>query len=343
LEASVRSVVGDFLSRGTSAIDALYQQDALAAQDAQVARDAKNARAALDARAAQDARATRAALDAQAARAARAALDARDALAALDALDALDAQDARVAQAARAAQDARAARAARAALDARVALDARAARDAQLQRLAKWCVNRGYWYVSSDLSFIVTTWLGAQTEEVKRWSGPLFEAFCAGAWFLYWTEGAVYWIAKPEVHLNEARRAHREDGPALVSDLEDLYFLDGNLVTEQIVMRPETITAQQVDEEGNLEIQRIMIARMGPGKYLSECGAKLIDMDSLTLPESGPRALMEDARGERWLVGTDTSTDRVYHMAVPREARTCSEAHKMISGLDREDRLVFEA
>jgi hypothetical protein len=97
-------------------------------------------------------------------------------------------------------------------------------------------------------------------------------------------------------------------------------------VNEQIIMHPETLTAKQADEEGNMEIRRIIIERMGPGKYLMETGAKVLDMDSLTIPGSAPRALMVDNKGMKWLCGTDGSTKRCYYMSVPRESKTCTEA-----------------
>jgi len=49
---------------------------------------------------------------------------------------------------------------------------------------------------------------------------------------------------------------------------------------------------------------------------------------------SMPRALMEDKQGQRWLVGTDGSTKRVYYMRAPREANTCAEAHSALAGFD---------
>jgi hypothetical protein len=55
------------------------------------------------------------------------------------------------------------------------------------------------------------------------------------------------------------------------------------------------------------------------------------------------RVLLEDPDGEKWLVGTDASTKRVYTMSVPREVRTCSEAHCAISGLDSEGRIIAQS
>jgi hypothetical protein len=196
------------------------------------------------------------------------------------------------------------------------------------------------------LSWLVTTWLGAKTKEVEAWSKPLFEACVSGCWLIHWTDDTLYWVAKPKVHVERIspafRRLHCENGPALESDIENLYFWHGVLVPAFVVTRPEWITLGHITNETNLEVQRIMIERYGAGRYLKDTGAKLIDMDSLTLEGSAPRALMEDKGGNKWLCGTDGSTARCYTMAVPREAATCAEAHRMICGLDDESRLIAE-
>ena len=220
-------------------------------------------------------------------------------------------------------------------------MDARDARAAS-HRLSQWIIHRSSWDWTGETAWVAMTWLGAEDVKTKAWAKPVFEAFISGAWLLHWSDDTLYWVAKPKVHVDEQRRLHREDGPALESDIEPLYFLSSVLVTEQVVMFPETLTVEQIREEENAEAQRIMIERMGAGEYLAECGAKLIDMDSLTLTGSAPRALMEDDLGNKWLVGTDGSTARVYHMNVPQEAQTCKEAHQMIAGFD-ESRLVAEA
>lgn len=229
------------------------------------------------------------------------------------------------------------------AMDAIAASDARAAQAMSLHRLAEWALNRHSYYWGYEPSYDSCAWLGATTDAVRAWAGPLFEAFVSGVWALYWTDDTLYWIAKPKVRVDVRRRLHREDGPALESDIEPLYFIEGVLVTEQIVMHPETITSDDVEAEENAEAQRIMIERMGADRYMRESGATVIDMDSLALVGSAPRALMQDKKGNRWLVGTDGSTARVYLMAVPRNSKTCAEAHCAISGLDSEARLIAEA
>lgn len=135
---------------------------------------------------------------------------------------------------------------------------------------------------------------------------------------------------------------HESEAAIQFADDYRIWVWQGVRVTAQIIAFPETITIDQIRKEKNAEVQRIMISRMGAGKYLRETKCVLVDMDSMTLQGSAPRALMRDDLGNMWLVGTDGSTARVYTMAVPPEVRTCKEAHESISGFD-EKRLIAEA
>lgn len=135
---------------------------------------------------------------------------------------------------------------------------------------------------------------------------------------------------------------HESEAAIQFPDDYKLWVWQGVQVTAQIIAFPETITIKQIREENNSEVQRIMISRMGAGKYLKETNCELVDMDSMTLEGSAPRALMRDDLGNMWLVGTDGSTARVYTMAVPPDVETCKQAHERICGFS-ENRLIAEA
>ena len=142
---------------------------------------------------------------------------------------------------------------------------------------------------------------------------------------------------RPDVIMMENRVIHCEDGPAIAfSDGNKIFAITGHVVTEQIVMAPESLTLDQIDKEENAETKRIMIDRYGVSKYMFETNAKIIDTDQLNLQGSSMRSLMEDKHGNRWLIGTDGSTGRVYHMSVPNNVSTCREAHEAISGIPEE-------
>lgn len=163
---------------------------------------------------------------------------------------------------------------------------ARVARDADqrgraLHRFAAWCVQAAGWWWRWDLSYLATTQLGALQNgatDVQRWSKPIYDAFIAGAWLLHFTEDTLYWVAKPHVHVEEVptdrgRRLHREDGPALDSAAERLYFWHGVLVPAFVVVRPDLITTKHIADEENTEVRRIMIQRYGAERYITDIGA----------------------------------------------------------------------
>jgi len=163
---------------------------------------------------------------------------------------------------------------------------------------------------------------------------------CSG-WHYIFDKCAII-CDRPVALKMENRVMHCEDGPAIeYADGVKIYVIEGHVLNEQIVMAPETLTLEQIDNEENAETKRIMINRYGVSKYMLETEAKQIDVDQLNLEGSSMRTLMEDKHKNRWLIGTDGSTGRVYHMSVPNNVNTCKEAHQAISGID-ESNLIAE-
>lgn len=214
------------------------------------------------------------------------------------------------------------------------------ARDVSLKRFTAWCLFRaGSWYYTEwELSWLATTSFGARQlkkPDVSKWADPIYEAFIAGAWFISWTTETLYWVAKPTVRKDERRRAHSTETAACENDVENMYAIEGVLLPAYAVVKPEWITAKEIDEQQNAEARRILIERMGAGKYLSESGAKILQADHETARKgAAPRLLIQDNSGQKWLVGTDGSTTRVYYMPVLNEVKTCHEAHCAIAGFD---------
>ncbi len=48
---------------------------------------------------------------------------------------------------------------------------------------------------------------------------------------------------------------------------------------EQLIIQPETITIEQIRDEQNAEIRRVMLERFGFDRYITESGADLINRD----------------------------------------------------------------
>jgi len=149
--------------------------------------------------------------------------------------------------------------------------------------------------------------------------------------------------ARPtNIHINDRGQLHNENGLAIrYPDGWGIYMIDGINVPEHVVMQPETITIQEIQSEKNQEKQRILVRRFGVDRYLAQIGATLVDVDMRGIDGGGARALMREPNGNSWLVATDGSTERVYHMAVDPKSKTCQEAHMSLSGFD-ERRIRYE-
>jgi hypothetical protein len=85
------------------------------------------------------------------------------------------------------------------------------------------------------------------------------------------------------LRVDAENRPHCDDGPShRWRDGWELYYIHGVKVTRQIVVAPESLTLAQVRKEGNAEVRRVMIERMGWDKFVSEAKLKVIHTDTLT-------------------------------------------------------------
>ena len=142
--------------------------------------------------------------------------------------------------------------------------------------------------------------------------------------------------------IDDRNRPHCEDGPFCEwRDGSALYAYRGVKVPKYVLLRPDLITIEDIQKESNKEVQRIMIEKYDVSRYLMDIKGEIVDMDSLTLEGSAPRALIKDNKNNHWFIGTDGSTERVYHMLVSSNIRTCREAHESLAGFS-ENRLLVE-
>lgn len=129
------------------------------------------------------------------------------------------------------------------------------------------------------MAFMAATHFGAlelDRKDVQRWSKPVLDAFLAGAWMLHFTDDTLFWVAKPEVHVETipgGRRLHSETTAAVESAVERLYFWHGVIVPAFVVMRPDWITLDHIAKEENAETRRVMMERYGYERYLTDIGA----------------------------------------------------------------------
>jgi hypothetical protein len=112
------------------------------------------------------------------------------------------------------------------------------------------------------------------------------------------------------------------------SDGFGIYSWHGIMVSEQIIMKPETITLDQVVKENNQEIRRIMLDRYGWDRVLCDLHACVEHEDNTGKLISTYR-LGEYLAGEdeiaKFVLVVDPSTNRKYSLRVPPETKTAKE------------------
>ncbi len=132
-----------------------------------------------------------------------------------------------------------------------------------------------------------------------------------------------------KINITKGFRLHNElPAPALVwPDGTAQYFVNDLHIPAKYIESPETLTVEAIQRESNQEVRRIMIERFGVSKYLIAIQAKLLDVDI----KRAARALIEDDKKCKWLVCSDGSTRRTYHLFVGKErVNTCKEAHELL-------------
>jgi hypothetical protein len=114
-----------------------------------------------------------------------------------------------------------------------------------------------------------------------RMGGLIKVAQCAGWWWPM--RGVVILTERPsELHRDEQGGLHSESGPAvLYRDGWGVWAIHGVRVSEQIVMRPESLTGGQIRDEPNAEVRRVMVERFGHERFIRESGARLVQEDDV--------------------------------------------------------------
>lgn len=151
--------------------------------------------------------------------------------------------------------------------------------------------------------------------------------------FVNWGEIANTWCAydlmcvvsrNPTRAKWEGDDLHSEDGMAVqYPDGWGLWAIGGVVVDEQIVMRPDSQTIEQINSEENEEVKRIRITRYGWGEYLTKIDAEVLDTRHGEWVETLLKSRLD---GITVLCTYDPSTGRPYSLEVDPNCKTCEEA-----------------
>lgn len=112
----------------------------------------------------------------------------------------------------------------------------------------------------------------------------------------------------------------------------------GVLVDQRIVLHPETITVDEILEERNAELRRVLLERFGYDRFILQANAEVLDTDRD--PGGERRLLCVPLEGDEDLVCVSVicpSTGNQYIIRVPPNMRTCRQAIAWIAGFDDPD------
>jgi hypothetical protein len=157
---------------------------------------------------------------------------------------------------------------------------------------------------------------------------------CEGGW--WWAlPGISVMTERPrELHLDNEGRLHADSGPAIAyPDAWGVWAWHGVRVPREVIEDPPSLTPQQIDQERNAEVRRVMIERFGMERYIREAKATVLHADTDGLGQ--PRRLLHVPRRDDTplvVVEVTNSTpepDGSRHrflLRVPPQMRTCQQA-----------------
>jgi hypothetical protein len=176
---------------------------------------------------------------------------------------------------------------------------------------------------------------------MKRETNPLFgllELAQSAGWMI--AQRDVCWISERLSALNRdpQGRFHCEDGPALAyPNSFAMYAWHGVRVPANVIEQPDTMTVNQINDERNLEVRRVMIERYGENRYLEDSSV-IVHQD-----ETGILYRRESSLGEPVVmikvINSTPEPDgsfKAYYLRVPPTMQTAREAVAWTFGLTAE-------
>jgi hypothetical protein len=181
---------------------------------------------------------------------------------------------------------------------------------------------------ASWLSFYDFFWEQCGIEDCKKLEGLMGIAKNCG----WWVPREKYVILQDrpsEIHMVE-ERLHNDKGMAVkYRDGWGIWSINGFSVTEQIVMRPETMTVEQIDAEQNQDIRSIMLDRFTWVRYIKDTNAQCINHRDN--PVEGTKEALYRLKEDNRLIVT-CPTGRLFCLGVPSNVETCEEAQRWLGG-----------
>ena len=198
-----------------------------------------------------------------------------------------------------------------------------------------WGQHELYWSAYYDWPDVALRRMHA-AEHRKRLDWWLVLGRSTGWWHPF--SGIVMACERPSRQSVDVQgRLHHESGPALLCrDSWAVYAWHGVRVDQRVIEQPDTITAQESLAETNAEVRRVMVERMGYGKFIAQANPLQLDSD-VDGAGQDRRLLRVEMAGDEPLIAVEVkcpSTGRQYLLRVPPQVETCQSAVAWTFGLD---------
>lgn len=196
---------------------------------------------------------------------------------------------------------------------------------------------------------------------------PLIRLASHAGWWWPFRDACILTPKPSLLRRDERGRLHSETGAALgYGEAWRLWAWHGVQVEQRLITQPDTITAEEVLAERNVEVARVMLERMGIERFADEARPTILDQDHVTFTVDAYRSWIPEflrslglgtARQavtlQRRLLSIDTphdpdrrvvavevvcpSTGRRYLLRVPPSMRTCTQAVAWTFGIEGEE------
>jgi hypothetical protein len=153
--------------------------------------------------------------------------------------------------------------------------------------------------------------LESQTEKLNG----LTEITESAGWYL--PHAHICWITERHrrVCRNNRGQLHSHDGMAIeYPDGWGMWAWNGVRVTEQIIMRPESLTPEQIAKESNAQVRQVMVERIGIERVCQMFQAQCIDRVTGDYPYELLLLDLGDGRKRPYLKMLNPSMPGIFHI-----------------------------
>lgn len=138
------------------------------------------------------------------------------------------------------------------------------------------------------------------------------------------------------IDIAQSGLAHLKEIPRSLQDVEIRW--QGVRIDQRIWLQPETIQLEEILEQQNAELRRVLIDRFGQSRFMAESNAEVLDEDQ---DSGGLRQLLRVALPNDeplvTLACKCPSTSRQYYLRVPPNMASCRQAAAWMAGFDDPD------